>query len=411
MSALVATAEVRRLRAELAEVAAGRAFLLQAGDCSESFDEFTAPAVRNKLKVILQMAVLLTYGSGLPVVKVGRIAGQFAKPRSSPTEDIGGICLPAFRGHMVNGDAPDAQSRTPDPRRLLGAYHQSAATLALLGSFAHGGFADLSQVHSWNLEFVASSKEGRRYNRIANEIDRSLRFMAACGIDLDSEETLHKVDFYTSHEALILHYEEALTRMNSADGLWYGQSAHMLWAGERSRRLDGSHIEFLSGIANPVGVKVGPSIKPGELVRLCERLDPKRQPGRLTLIARMGADKVRDVLPPLLQAIAGEGFPVVWACDPMHANTFLSDGGRKTRRFDDIVREIEGFFSAHGEAGTFPGGVHLELTGDNVTECLGGLDEIGEDRLHVRYTTTCDPRLNARQAIELAFLVSELLQS
>ncbi len=408
---LVFAGEARTLTASLAEVSAGKAFLLQAGDCAESFAEFSADDIRDKLKVILQMAVVLTYGAGVPALKVGRIAGQFAKPRSSPTERVGDLELPAFRGHMVNDDAPDATARIPDPSRLVAAYHQAASTLNLVRAFTKGGFADLSQVHIWNQQFVASSEEGRRYEQIAGEIDRALRFMAACGIDLKAEQSLHQVDFYTSHDALILGYEEALTRMDSLTGDWYDCSAHMLWVGERTRQLDGAHIDFLSGIHNPVGCKIGPSSTPAEVVALCERLNPDRIPGRLTLITRMGAGDVADALPPVLEAVTAARHPVVWACDPMHGNTFVSDGGRKTRRFDDILSELKGFFAAHHAAGTWPGGVHLELTGDDVTECLGGFGDILEGQLHERYTTTCDPRLNARQAIDLAFRVAELLRA
>ncbi len=406
---LVFAGEARRLTTQLAEVAAGRAFLLQAGDCSESFAEFTADNIRDKLKVILQMAVILTYAAGVPVVKVGRIAGQYAKPRSTPTERVGDVELPVFRGHMVNDDAPDAEARRPDPERLVAAYQQAAATLNLIRAFTMGGFADLSQVHAWNQQFVAASEEGRRYEQIAGEIDRALRFMAACGIDLAAEATLHQVPFFTSHEALILGYEEALTRQDSLTGDWYDCSAHMLWVGERTRQPAGAHVEFLSGIGNPVGMKVGPGIDPDELLQLCDRLDPERVPGRLTLISRMGADRIGEALPPLLEAVRRSGHPVLWACDPMHANTFTSKG-RKTRRFDDILAELRGFFDAHRAVGTWPGGVHVELTGDDVTECLGGFGDILEDQLHLRYTTTCDPRLNARQSIDLAFRVAELLR-
>jgi len=408
---LVFAGEARRLRSALAQVAEGRAFLLQAGDCAESFAEFSADAIRDKLKVILQMAIVLTYGAGVPVVKVGRIAGQFAKPRSSPTERVGELDIYAFRGHMVNDDAPDAAARVPDPRRLIAAYHQSASTLNLVRAFTKGGFADLSQVHLWNQQFVASSEEGRRYEQIAAEIDRALRFMAACGIDLTGEETLHEVDFYTSHDALILGYEEALTRMDSITGDWYDCSAHMLWVGERTRQLDGAHVAFLSGIHNPIGCKVGATTTVDEVLALCQALDPDRVPGRLTLITRMGADAIADALPPLLEAVGDRGHPVVWACDPMHGNTFVSEGGRKTRRFDDILAEVKGFFAAHRATGTWPGGVHLELTGDDVTECLGGFGDILEGQLHERYTTACDPRLNARQSIDLAFRVAELLRA
>ncbi len=407
---LVFAGEARALRRSLAEVAQGRAFLLQAGDCAESFNDFTADSIRDKLKVILQMAVVLTYGGGVPVVKVGRIAGQFAKPRSSPYEVVAGERLPVFRGHIVNDDAPTPEARRPDPSRLIAAYHQSAATLNLVRAFTKGGFADLAEVHMWNQAFVASSREGQRYEAIAGEIDRALRFMAACGIDLRAEESLHQVDFYTSHEALILGYEEALTRKDSLTGTWYDTSAHLVWCGERTRQLDGAHLHFLSGINNPVAAKVGTNATPENLVALCDILDPDREAGRLTLISRMGAKKVEQFLPPLQEAVRRSGHSVVWACDPMHGNTFVSEGGRKTRHFDDVLKEISGFFLACGETGTWPGGVHVELTGDSVTECLGGAEEIFEDDLELRYTTTCDPRLNARQSLDLAFRVAELLR-
>jgi 3-deoxy-7-phosphoheptulonate synthase len=407
---LVFAGEARALRRSLAEVAQGRAFLLQAGDCAESFNDFTADSIRDKLKVILQMAVVLTYGGGVPVVKVGRIAGQFAKPRSSAYEVVAGDRLPVFRGHIVNDDAPTPEARRPDPSRLIAAYHQSAATLNLVRAFTKGGFADLAEVHMWNQEFVASSREGQRYEAIAGEIDRALRFMAACGIDLRAEESLHQVDFYTSHEALILGYEEALTRKDSLTGNWYDTSAHLVWCGERTRQLDGAHLHFLSGVNNPVAAKVGPDATPQDLVALCDILDPGREAGRLTLISRMGAKKVEQYLPPLQEVVRRSGHPVVWACDPMHGNTFVSEGGRKTRHFDDVLKEISGFFLACGATGTWPGGVHVELTGDSVTECLGGAEEIFEDDLELRYTTTCDPRLNGRQSLDLAFRVAELLR-
>jgi 3-deoxy-7-phosphoheptulonate synthase len=407
---LVFAGEARRLTSQLAEVANGRAFLLQAGDCAESFADFSADSIRDKLKIILQMAVALTYAAGVPVVKVGRIAGQFAKPRSAPTERIGDVDLPSFRGHMVNDEAFDEEARRPDPARLVAAYQQSASTLNLLRAFTKGGFADLSQVHLWNQQFVASSTEGLRYESIAAEIDRALRFMAACGIDLGAEVGLHQVDFWTSHEALILPYEECLTRMDSLSGDWFDCSAHLLWVGDRTRQLDGAHVEFLSGVGNPLGVKIGPTTPPDEAVELCERLNPARTPGRLTLITRFGADKIDELLPPLIRAVDGSGHPVVWACDPMHGNTFTSAGGRKTRRFNDILSELRTFFALHRAAGTWPGGVHVELTGDDVTECLGGAEEIFEGDLGARYTTTCDPRLNARQSLDLAFRVAEFLR-
>ena len=406
---LVFAGEARQLTDSLAEVAAGRAFLLQAGDCAESFGEFSADAIRDKLKVVLQMAIVLTYGAGVPVVKVGRIAGQFAKPRTSGTERVGGVDLPSFRGHGVNDDAFTPAARVPDPQRLLGAYHQSASTLNLLRAFTKGGFADLRQVHVWNQEFVATSAEGRRYQAIAAEIERALRFMRACGINLDAEASLHQVDFFTSHEALLLGYEEALTRRDSLTGDWYDCSAHMLWVGDRTRRIDGAHVEFLSGVHNPVGCKVGPKASVEEVLALCERLNPGRVPGRLTLICRMGAAKVAGSLPPLLRAVREAGHPVVWACDPMHGNTFTSPTGRKTRHFDDIMAEIDGFFACCRAEEAWPGGVHVELTGDDVTECLGGVEEVFD--LDARYTTTCDPRLNARQSLDLAFGLAELLRT
>jgi 3-deoxy-7-phosphoheptulonate synthase len=407
---LVFAGEARALRRSLGAVAEGKAFLLQAGDCAESFNDFTADSIRDKLKVILQMAVVLTYGAGVPVVKVGRIAGQFAKPRSSPYEVVDGVQLPVFRGHIINDDAPTMAARRPDPSRLIAAYHQSAATLNLLRAFTKGGFADLGQVHMWNQEFVASSREGQSYEAIAGEIDRALRFMAACGINLRAEESLHQVDFFTSHEALILGYEEALTRRDSLTGDWYDTSAHLLWCGERTRQLDGAHLHFLSGVNNPVAAKVSANAAPDELVELCDILDPDREPGRLTLVSRMGAKKVEAGLPPLQEAVRRAGHPVVWTCDPMHGNTFVADGGRKTRHFNDVLSEISGFFAACRATGSWPGGVHVELTGDSVTECLGGAEEILEDDLELRYTTTCDPRLNGRQSLDLAFRVAELLR-
>jgi 3-deoxy-7-phosphoheptulonate synthase len=407
---LVFAGEARSLTEALAAVTEQRGFVLQAGDCAESFDAFSANAIRDKLKVILQMAVVLTYGSGVPTVKIGRIAGQFAKPRSSPTETRDGVELPSFRGDMVNDFAFDAAARRPDPDRLVRAYHQAASTLNLLRAFAKGGFADLARVHAWNLEYVDASPEGRRYEILANEIERALRFMAACGIDLNAEHQLHQVDFYTSHEALILGYEEALTRRDSLTDRWYDCSAHLLWAGERTRQLDGAHLEFLSGIGNPVGVKLGPTASPEEVVALCARLDPERTPGRLVLVSRMGADRITTALPPLLRAVKLSGHPVVWMCDPMHGNTFQHASGYKTRDFDDVMRELHGFFEVCDQADVWPGGVHVELTGENVTECLGGSHEVLGDHLEQRYETSCDPRLNARQSLDLAFQVAELLR-
>jgi 3-deoxy-7-phosphoheptulonate synthase len=400
--------EARHLTAQLADVANGEAFVLQAGDCAESFAEFSADSIRDKLKIILQMAVVLTYAAGVPVVKVGRIAGQFAKPRSAATERVGDVELESFRGHMVNDEAFDPEARRPDPERLVAAYQQSASTLNLLRAFTKGGFADLSQVHVWNQQFVSTSAEGQR---IASEIDRALRFMAACGIDLGAEEGLHEVDFWTCHEALILPYEECLTRMDSLTGDWYDCSAHMVWVGDRTRQLDGAHVEFASGINNPVAVKIGPTCTPADVTALCDRLNPDRLPGRLTLITRFGEARVAELLPPIVRAVEAAGHPVVWTCDPMHGNTFTSAGGRKTRRFDDILSELRSFFAVHRDEGTWPGGVHVELTGDDVTECLGGAEEIFEGDLGERYTTTCDPRLNARQSLDLAYRVAEFLRS
>ncbi len=408
---LVFAGEARDLKARLARVARGEAFLLQAGDCAESFDAFSADVIRDKLRVILQMAVVLTYSSGVPVVKVGRIAGQYAKPRSAGTELVDGVELPSFRGHIVNDVAFTAAARQPDPERLLTAYNQSAATLNLVRAFTKGGYADLSRVHSWTQAFVASSNEGQRYNQIADEIDRALRFMKACGIDTEDEPELHTVDVYTSHEALVLGYEEALTRRDSITGDWYDCSAHMLWIGERTRGIDDAHVQFLAGVKNPIGCKIGPSVTPDQLLELCAALDEHREPGRLTLITRMGADAIEDKLPPLLEAVKQSGHPVVWACDPMHANTFTAPNGRKTRHLDAVLAEITGFFRAHAVAETWPGGVHIELTGDDVTECLGGSAEILSEDLDTRYETMCDPRLNARQSLDLAFRVAELLRA
>jgi 3-deoxy-7-phosphoheptulonate synthase len=407
---LVFAGEARALTTALGQVAEGKAFLLQAGDCAESFDAFSADGIRDRLRVILQMAIVLSYSSGVPTVKVGRIAGQFAKPRSSDTETVGDLVLPSFRGHIVNDIAPTEAARVPNPERLLQAYHQSASTLNLLRAFVKGGFADLSRVHQWNQEFVASSNEGQRYEVLATEIDRALRFMRACGINSETQPNLHEVDFFTSHEALILGYEQALTRQDSLTGEWYDCSAHMLWIGERTRQLDGAHLEFLRGVGNPLGCKVGPTATPDEVLALCEGLNPERVPGRLTLISRMGADAIEEGLRPLLAAVRDAGHPVVWACDPMHGNTFTSDSGRKTRHLDAVLREIAGFFAAHRAEGTWPGGVHVELTSDDVTECLGGAEEILDEHLDARYETMCDPRLNGRQSLDLAFRVAELLQ-
>jgi 3-deoxy-7-phosphoheptulonate synthase len=408
---LVFAGEARTLRRALAGVSEGKGFLLQAGDCAETFDAFTADVIRDKLKVILQMAAVLTYGAGVPVTKVGRIAGQFAKPRSAPTELVDGVELPVFRGDMVNELRPDLAGRRPDATRLRRAYHQAAATLNLLRAFTKGGFADLNRVHHWNQEFVARSPAGQRYEAMADGIERAMRFMEACGIDLSSESQLHQVDFYTSHEALLLGYEQALTRQDSLTGQWYDTSAHMLWVGERTRQLDGAHLAFLSGVDNPVGVKLGPTASAEDVVGICAKLDPAREPGRLTLITRMGAARLAERLPALIRAVRSAGHPVVWACDPMHGNTFVGPSGHKTRRFEDVMTELRGFFAVHRAESTHPGGIHVELTGEDVTECLGGADEILDGHLELRYETACDPRLNASQSLELAFQVAELLRA
>ena len=410
MPPLVFAGEARQLRRALGEVAAGRGFLLHSGDCAESFRDLSAPRIRDNLKIMLQMATVLTFGAALPVVKLARAAGQFAKPRSSDTEVVDGVELPSFRGHMVNDDAPDAAARVPDPARMLQAYNQSAARLNLLRAFTKGGFADLRQVHLWNQEFVARSPEGRRYERIARGIDDALNFMSACGIDLEREHQLHEVDLYTSHEGLVLPYEEALSRRDSITGEWYDCSAHLLWIGERTRDPARAHVEFFAGVHNPIACKFGPRTQPQELVDLCGRLDPDRDPGRLTLIARLGADQVETVLPPLIRAVDKAGHPVVWACDPMHGNGLVTDGGIKTRRFDDIMTELTAFFAVCRAEGAWPGGVHLEFTGDNVTECVGGVEPVAEGDLGIHYSSLVDPRLNARQSLDVAFQVAELLR-
>jgi len=407
---LVFAGESRRLTAQLARVSQGDAFLLQAGDCAESFEAFSADSIRERLKVILQMAVVLTYSAGVPVVKLGRIAGQFAKPRSADTETVDGVELPSFRGHLVNDVAFTAEARIPVPARMIEAYHQSASTLNLLRAFTTGGFADLSRVHQWNQEFVSASPQGQRYEQLAEEIERALRFMDACGLDHETVPALHQTEIWTSHEALVLGYEEALTRRDSLTGDYYDCSAHMVWIGERTRDLDGAHVEFFRGIRNPIGCKVGPTASAEQVLDLCQALNPERIPGRLTLITRLGADNVTDLLRPLLRAVADSGHPVVWACDPMHGNTFTAPSGQKTRHFDSILSEIRGFFEAHQAEGTWPGGVHVELTGDDVTECLGGAEDLLDGDLALRYETMCDPRLNGRQSLDLAFGVAELLR-
>jgi 3-deoxy-7-phosphoheptulonate synthase len=407
---IVFAGEARNLRAELAEVAAGKAFLLQGGDCAESFSAFGADNIRDKLKVLLQMSVVLTYGAQMPVVKVGRIAGQFAKPRSANTETIDGVELPSFRGDAVNELEFTAQARVPDPARLLRVYNQSAATLNLLRAFTRGGFADLERVHAWNQEFVANSAQGQRYEQLASEIERALRFLVACGVDVSSDPRFHEVDFYTSHEALLLGYEQALTRQDSLTGDWYDTSAHMLWIGERTRDPDGAHVHFLSGVHNPIGVKLGPTSTIDDAVALAERLNPRNEAGRLTFITRMGVDKVEETLPPLVRGVRDAGLNVVWSVDPMHGNT-ITVNGYKTRRFTDVLQEVRVFFGVHEQEGTVPGGLHMELTGEDVTECLGGAQDIADLDLQTRYETACDPRLNNQQSLELAFQVAEMLRA
>jgi 3-deoxy-7-phosphoheptulonate synthase len=401
---LVFAGECDMLRERLAAVARGEAFVLQGGDCAETFAGATADAVRAKLQTLLQMAVVLTYGASVPIVKIGRMAGQFAKPRSRPTETRDGVELPTYRGDAINGIEFTAEARTPDPARLLRAYHCSAVTLNLCRAFATGGYADLHQVHAWNQDFVRGSPSGQRYERLAGEIDRALAFMRACGAD---PEELHAVEFYSSHEALLLDYEHALTRQDSRTGQPYDTSAHFVWVGERTRDAGGAHVEFASSIRNPVGVKIGPNATPADVLGLIARLNPDREPGRLTLITRMGAGRIRDALPPLIQAVKAEGIEVPWVCDPMHGNTFEAPSGHKTRRFDDVLDEVQGFFEVHRRLGTHPGGIHIEFTGDNVTECVGGSQEIVADDLYRRYETACDPRLNRGQALDLAFMVAE----
>ena len=407
---LVFAGEARKLKRTLAGVAEGKSFLLQGGDCAESFAEHRADNIRDFFRVFLQMAVVLTFAGALPVVKVGRIAGQFAKPRSAPTEKQGGVELPSYRGDVVNGIEFDAASRMPDPNRIEMAYRQSAATLNLLRAFATGGYANLQHIHQWMLGFVKDSPQSHRYQELANRITEALDFMRACGIDPELHPEMRSTDFYTSHEALLLGFEQAMTRVDSTSGDWYATSGHMIWIGDRTRQPDHAHVEFCRGVKNPLGLKCGPSITGDELIRLIDILNPDNEPGRLTLICRFGARKVFDKLPPLLRAVEREGRSVVWSCDPMHGNTVKAATGYKTRPFDLILSEVEDFFAAHRAEGTHPGGIHIEMTGSNVTECTGGARAISEDELHDRYHTHCDPRLNADQSLELAFLVAELLK-
>jgi 3-deoxy-7-phosphoheptulonate synthase len=400
---LVSAGECDQLKDRLAAVARGEAFVLQGGDCAETFTSTTADSIRGRLRMLLQMAVVLTYAASVPVVKIGRMAGQFAKPRSAPTETRDGVELPVYRGDAVNALEFTAAARTPDPGRLLDAYHCSAVTLNLCRAFASGGYADLRQVHAWNQDFVASSPAGQRYERLAGEIDRAIAFMHACGAD---PEQFRAVEFYSSHEALLLDYERALTRSDSRSGHSYDLSAHLLWIGERTRAPDGAHVEFARQIRNPVAVKIGPSARPQDVLTLLDALDPDREPGRLTLVTRMGARRVREALPPLVEKVAASGAGVAWVCDPMHGNTIEAASGHKTRHFDDVLDEVTGFFEVHRALGTHPGGIHIEFTGDDVTECMGGGQHITESDLRHRYETACDPRLNRSQSLDLAFLVA-----
>jgi len=406
---LVFAGEARRLRRQLADVAAGKAFLLQGGDCAESFKEFSADNVRDTFRVILQMAVILTFAAAKPVVKVGRIAGQFTKPRSNPTETKDGIELPSYRGDSVNDMAFEATAREPDPQRLIRSYEQSAATINLLRAFASGGFADLGNVHQWTLDFVKDSPAHDRYAELAGRISEALAFMRACGVTGDAARSLESVDFYTSHEALHLPFEQALTRRDSTGDAWLATSAHMLWIGERSRQPDGAHVEFMRGVMNPIGMKCGPTMEPDDLFPVLDKLNPDNEAGRIILISRMGADRVRDRLPKLVRAVENEGRSVIWSCDPMHGNTVKTASGYKTRDFDRVLNELEGFMQAVSGEGAYPGGVHFEMTGGDVTECVGGAKALTEADLSSRYHTHCDPRLNADQALDMAFRIAEAL--
>ena len=404
---LVFAGEARILRTHLAEVCEGRAFLLQGGDCAESFVEHHADNIRDTFRVLLQMAVVLTYGAKLPVIKVGRMAGQFAKPRSADTETMDGVELPSYRGDIINGIEFDATARVPDPERQISAYRQAASTLNLLRAFAKGGYADLTEVHRWNQGFIAESPQGARYEATANQINEAMDFMAACGITSLTAPQMGMVDFYTSHEALLLGFEQALTRLDSTSGEYYDTSAHMLWIGDRTRQPDGAHVEFLSGVKNPLGLKCGPSLEPDELITLLDKLNPENEAGRITLIARFGHENVEAHLPALVRKVTAEGRKVVWSCDPMHGNTIKASNGYKTRPVDRILTEVQRFMAVHQAEGTHAGGIHFEMTGQNVTECLGGAQAISEEDLSSRYHTHCDPRLNGSQALELAFLIAE----
>jgi 3-deoxy-7-phosphoheptulonate synthase len=408
---LVFAGEARRLTQSLGKVACGDGFLLQGGDCAESFKEFSADNIRDSFRLILQMAVILTFAGGRPVVKLGRIAGQFGKPRSSSVETIEGVTLPSYRGDNINGMDFTPEARLPDPQRLLKAYHQSSATLNLLRAFAQGGYADLYNIHKWTLGFVSGSPQGERYRALADKISETLSFMSAIGITPERHPEIRQVDFFTSHEALLLNYEQALTRVDSTSGDWYDTSAHFLWIGERTRQLDGAHVHFMQGIKNPIGVKCGPTLEPDDLLRLIDALNPQAVAGRLTLIGRFGQDKIAERLPKLMAATKRHGVPVIWSIDPMHGNTLKAANGYKTRPFERILSEVRSFIDIAGSEGVHPGGLHLEMTGQNVTECTGGAQALSEDELSHRYHTHCDPRLNADQALELSFLVAERLHS
>ncbi|WP_457744811.1 class II 3-deoxy-7-phosphoheptulonate synthase [Sulfurimonas sp.] len=408
---LVFAGEARSLKEQLANVSAGKAFLLQGGDCAESFSEFHADNIRDTFKALMQMAVVMTYAGGVPVVKVGRLGGQFAKPRSSNTETLDGVTLDSYRGDIINGIDFNEKSRVPDPERMIKAYNQATATQNLLRAFASGGFADLHQVNKWNLDFAHQGAVGAKYEQLAEDIEKSLQFMEACGVTSKTYRTLRETDFYTSHEALLLPYEEAFTRQDSLTGEWYNTAAHMVWIGDRTRQLDGAHVEYMKGIHNPIGIKAGPSMDPEDLVRLAQAVNPKNEAGRLNIIVRMGANKVGDNMPALIRAVEKEGLSVVWSCDPMHGNTIKSSNNYKTRPVDDILTEMKQFFQVHKAEGTVAGGVHLEMTGKNVTECIGGSFTVTEEDLSSRYHTHCDPRLNADQSLELAFLIADSLKN
>ncbi|MDH5297525.1 MAG: 3-deoxy-7-phosphoheptulonate synthase class II [Desulfobulbaceae bacterium] len=407
---LVFAGEIRALKKQLAMAAEGKAFVLQGGDCAEDFGRCTAPAIRELLKVILQMTVVLGYAGGKPVVKVGRIAGQYAKPRSSDTEMVNGVELSSYRGDMVNSIEPTPEARRPDPQRMVKGYHLACATMNILRAFTRGGYAALDRVHAWNNEFVKNSPQGQMYEKVARQIDQAINFMRVVGLDTDNIPQLQQASFFTSHEALLLGYEQGLTRQDSTTGDWYDCSAHMVWIGERTRQVDGAHVEFCRGILNPVGVKIGPSYEPENVKQLVTTLNPGNEPGRLTLITRFGAGKIEKYLPGLIRAVKETGVPVVWSCDPMHGNTYTAESGLKTRNFDEILQEIRAFFEIHWSEGTVPGGVHFEMTGDNVTECTGGGRNISDEELRRNYQTNCDPRLNAEQSLELAFQIAEMLR-